>query len=89
MCFLSGLWCPPAVLMRRRYLIVQVRWESDITMSGWRNEHATAKHYRGLFNKRPSVTWQEVLNSALAERRNGVQLPFVATSTTPAGSVSC
>ena len=31
----------------------------------WEEEMPTAEHYRGLFNNRPSVTWQEVLEAAL------------------------
>eukprot|EP00892_Ulva_mutabilis_P006239 jgi/Ulvmu1/3988/UM183_0007.1 len=50
-----------------------VRWESDNKRSKWRREHNTAKHYRGLLNNRPSVTWQEVLDQALAGARRGVK----------------
>eukprot|EP00892_Ulva_mutabilis_P012456 jgi/Ulvmu1/9583/UM054_0013.1 len=50
-----------------------VRWESEATRSKWRKEHHTAKHYRGLLNKRPSVTWEEVLDAALAGARRGVK----------------
>eukprot|EP00892_Ulva_mutabilis_P006235 jgi/Ulvmu1/3984/UM183_0003.1 len=43
-----------------------VRWESKMFRSYWEDESETAEHYRGLLNKRPSVTWQEVLDKALA-----------------------
>ena len=33
----------------------------------WVHESATAQHYRGLLNDRPSVTWEEVLLTALQE----------------------
>ena len=57
----------------REWIVVQVRWENDYRLAGWRKEHPTAKHYRGLLNKRPSVTWMEVLHAALADRRKGVR----------------
>eukprot|EP00892_Ulva_mutabilis_P012457 jgi/Ulvmu1/9584/UM054_0014.1 len=50
-----------------------VRWESEAERSPWRDEHTTAKHYRGLLNNRPSVTWQEVLDQALPGARRGVK----------------
>ena len=41
-------------------------------MSPWRQEHSTAQHYRGLLNNRPSLTWKDVLDSALADTPPGV-----------------
>ena len=55
--------------------VVQVRWESGMKRSSWRSEHPTAKHYRGLLNNRPSVTWREVLDSALGGGGRGTLGP--------------
>lgn len=44
---------------------MQVRWKSTLARTDWKQESHVAKHYRGLFNDRPSVTWQEVLDEAL------------------------
>lgn len=57
-----------------------MRWESNLERSGWQTETPTAKHYWGLLNNRPSVTWQQVLDKALAGKHKGVLLP--ATSIT-------
>eukprot|EP00892_Ulva_mutabilis_P002582 jgi/Ulvmu1/12324/UM089_0008.1 len=50
-----------------------VRWESQQEFSSWEVEANTAIHYRGLLNNRPSVTWQEVLRSALDGQENSVK----------------
>ena len=47
--------------------VLQVRWRSNVKFGNWVHESATAQHYRGLLNDRPSVTWEEVLLTALQE----------------------
>lgn len=47
---------------------MQVRWHTGLSFSDWEEESLTALHYRGLFNNRPSLTWQQVLDAALEGR---------------------
>eukprot|EP00892_Ulva_mutabilis_P012436 jgi/Ulvmu1/9565/UM053_0054.1 len=42
-----------------------VRWEAAAQWTEWEDESETEKHYRGLFNNRPSVTWQQVIEQAM------------------------
>eukprot|EP00892_Ulva_mutabilis_P006234 jgi/Ulvmu1/3983/UM183_0002.1 len=50
-----------------------VRWESGVAYAAWQAESEPAECYRGLLNNRPSVTWQEVLDQALAGAMPGVK----------------
>eukprot|EP00892_Ulva_mutabilis_P012438 jgi/Ulvmu1/9567/UM053_0056.1 len=42
-----------------------VRWEANTPWTEWEDEVKTAKHYRGLLNNRPSITWKPLLDRIL------------------------
>lgn len=42
-----------------------------MSYSAWQEESPTAQHYRGLLNNRPSLTFQDTLDSALQGRDRG------------------
>lgn len=61
-----------AALPSVMHVHLQVRWHSNLEWSSWLAEDPTAERYRGLFNNRPSLMWQEVLGSVLAGTPSGV-----------------
>eukprot|EP00892_Ulva_mutabilis_P006238 jgi/Ulvmu1/3987/UM183_0006.1 len=70
---LAGLIALPLRFGRDPVAFDWVRWESSLRFGSWETESSAAIHYRGLLNNRPSVTWQEVLDKALAGAGPGVK----------------
>lgn len=59
---------------------MQVRWSSShLVYSEWQEETTTAMHYRGLYNNRPSTTWQAVLYDALSAAPRGALISIHTT----------